>query len=40
VPRGYVWLMSDYNPRSFDSRYFGPIPVKQIQGPAKLVLKW
>lgn len=40
VPQGYVWLMSDYNPRSFDSRYFGAISVKQILGPAKLELRW
>ena len=40
VPQGFVWLMSDYNPQSFDSRYFGAIPVQQIQGPAKLELRW
>ena len=25
VPAGMVWLISDYHPRSFDSRYFGPV---------------
>ena len=25
------WLMSDYNPDSFDSRYFGPITKNQIR---------
>ncbi len=24
---GFVWVASSYNPWSFDSRYFGPIPV-------------
>jgi conjugative transfer signal peptidase TraF len=40
VPQGFVWLMSDYNPQSFDSRYFGAVSVKQIKGPAKLELRW
>ncbi len=26
VPPGFVWVASSYNPWSFDSRYFGPIP--------------
>jgi conjugative transfer signal peptidase TraF len=25
VQPGTVWVVSDYHPRSFDSRYFGPI---------------
>ena len=25
VQPGTVWVISDYHPRSFDSRYFGPI---------------
>lgn len=40
VPTGYAWLMSDYNPESFDSRYFGQVSVKQIEGRAKLELPW
>lgn len=26
-----VWVASSYNPRSFDSRYFGPIPTSSIR---------
>lgn len=32
VPEGEAWLLSDFNPRSFDSRYFGPVSMAQIQG--------
>lgn len=32
VQPGEVWLVSSYNPRSFDSRYWGPLPIKNIQG--------
>jgi conjugative transfer signal peptidase TraF len=28
VPAGVVWVASSYNPLGFDSRYFGPISVK------------
>ena len=31
VPPGVVWLISDYHARSFDSRYFGPIPTNLIK---------
>jgi conjugative transfer signal peptidase TraF len=31
VQRGTVWVASTYNPRSFDSRYFGPIPQSLIR---------
>lgn len=31
VPPGQVWVISSYSPRSFDSRYFGPIPVSSIR---------
>ncbi len=31
VPPGFVWVASSYNPWSFDSRYFGPIPVSIIR---------
>ena len=29
-----VWLLSGHDPRSFDSRYFGAIPVANVQGVA------
>jgi conjugative transfer signal peptidase TraF len=35
VSPGTVWLISDYNPLSLDSRYFGPVPVANIVAPAK-----
>ncbi len=31
VPPGFVWVASQYNPLSFDSRYYGPIPVSHIR---------
>ena len=31
VAPGFVWVASQYNPLSFDSRYFGPILVSQIR---------
>jgi conjugative transfer signal peptidase TraF len=31
VPTGTVWLISDYHARSFDSRYFGPVPTALIR---------
>jgi conjugative transfer signal peptidase TraF len=31
VPPSMVWLISDYHARSFDSRYFGPIPTTLIK---------
>lgn len=40
VPAGYVWLMSDYSPQSFDSRYFGAIAAKYIRGPVRPLLVW
>ena len=32
VPEGMVWVLSDYNAMSFDSRYFGPVAVNSIIG--------
>lgn len=34
VEPGTVWVLSSHDPRSFDSRYFGPIAVDQIIGSA------
>jgi conjugative transfer signal peptidase TraF len=31
VDTGKVWVISSFNPRSFDSRYFGPIPIASIR---------
>jgi conjugative transfer signal peptidase TraF len=31
VPTGMVWVASTYHPRSFDSRYFGPIAVAAVR---------
>lgn len=31
VASATVWVASSYNPRSFDSRYFGPIRVRDIK---------
>jgi len=31
VKPGTIWVGSSYNPRSFDSRYFGPIPESAVQ---------
>jgi conjugative transfer signal peptidase TraF len=30
VQPGSVWLLSGHDPRSFDSRYFGPVPIASI----------
>jgi conjugative transfer signal peptidase TraF len=32
VSAGTVWLLSGHDPHSFDSRYFGAVPVASIQG--------
>jgi conjugative transfer signal peptidase TraF len=31
VASGTVWVVSSYNPRSFDSRYFGPVQLKDVK---------
>jgi conjugative transfer signal peptidase TraF len=31
VPTGKLWVISDFNSWSFDSRYFGPIPYSVVQ---------
>lgn len=40
VKQGEVWLISNYSPRSFDSRYFGPIRINAIQGIVQPILTW
>jgi conjugative transfer signal peptidase TraF len=35
-----VLLMSDYNPASFDSRYFGPLDARTIESVVTPVLTW
>ncbi len=35
-----VLLMSDYNPASFDSRYFGPLNAKTIEAVVHPLLTW
>ena len=40
VPSGYVWTVSSYSPRSFDSRYFGPLPVSQVRGVVQPLWLW
>ena len=32
VAKGEVWVISSYNPLSFDSRYFGSVPISRIEG--------
>lgn len=38
VNPGEVWIFSTYNNKSFDSRYFGPVPVSNIQVLAEPIL--
>jgi conjugative transfer signal peptidase TraF len=35
VAPGTLWLISTHNASSFDSRYFGPLPVANVQGLAR-----
>ena len=37
IPVGYIWLWSPH-PNSWDSRYYGMVPVKNVRGTASLVL--
>ena len=35
VASGEMWLLSGHDPRSFDSRYFGPVPEAKVEGIAR-----
>lgn len=35
VPSNYIFVLNDYTPYSYDSRYFGPVPVSAVRGVAK-----
>jgi conjugative transfer signal peptidase TraF len=37
LPGGVIWLWTP-NPRSWDSRYYGPVPVANVSGFAQLLL--
>ena len=37
VPSGEIWLVSPHNPRSFDSRYFGPVPASLVRSTVRPV---
>lgn len=32
-----VWLVSEYHPRSWDSRYYGPVPIRNVTAVAQPV---
>jgi len=40
IEKDKFWAMSDYNERSFDSRYFGQVPLKNIIGIAVPIMIW
>lgn len=40
VAPGTVWVASTYNPRSFDSRYFGAISDRDIRARLRPLLTW
>lgn len=35
VMPGQIWLLSGHDPRSFDSRYFGPVSAANVKGAAR-----
>jgi conjugative transfer signal peptidase TraF len=40
VAPGEVWLFGFHNVRSWDARYFGPVPLSGIRGVLKPILTW
>lgn len=40
VSSGQVWLFGFNDRRSWDSRYFGPVPITAIRGSLKPILTW
>ena len=40
VAPGEVWLFGFHNVRSWDARYFGPIPLSEVRAALKPVLTW
>lgn len=40
VPAGQVWLFGFNNRRSWDARYFGPVPLSGVRGILKPILTW
>ena len=40
VAPGEVWLFGFHNVRSWDARYFGPVPLSGVRGILKPILTW
>ncbi len=40
VAPGQVWLFGFNDPRSWDARYFGPVPLEGVRGVLRPVLTW
>ena len=38
VPAGEMWVVSSFNARSYDSRYFGPVPIAAVHAQAHPIL--
>jgi conjugative transfer signal peptidase TraF len=38
VKQGTIWVASSYSPRSFDSRYFGPVKASQVRESVRALL--
>ena len=40
VPMDQVWLFGTKDARSWDSRYFGPVPARSVRAALEPVLTW